>query len=214
MKAQTLYTIQKELQHRWKYKYRWFKKQDDAWDAYSNFIYKTDTWEALMPKIKMAVEIHKLDKRLFFYYTINRWYNFWSAVAIQDIFCKNSRVIAATNTKDKHVDFFIDELPFDHKTSVFPKGFEYDLDYAKSYEKELISWFYTQQSSQRRQHYHNRLFVVVHAKDGQHWKLKAKLLWLQGVIETYMQHFDTQNLYEFHFKKGTTTKAGILWAVE
>ncbi len=135
-------------------------------------------------------------------------------MAVEGLFHNNSRVVPAENTKDKHVDFYIDQLPFDLKTSVFPKGFQHDLEYAKSYEKELISWFYTKQSSQSRQHYHNRLFLVVHAEDGQHWKLKAKLTWLQSLVEDYVKNFDSQNLYEFHFNDYITTKAGILWAVE
>ena len=55
----------------------------------------------------------------------------------------------------------INKTPFDHKTTVFPKGFGHTLDYAINHEEELISWLYEHQSSQGRLHYKNRLFVIV-----------------------------------------------------
>jgi len=55
-------------------------------------------------------------------------------------------VIANKNAYDKLVDFTIDNIPFDHKTSIFPKGFYNSYEYARANEKELIEWLFAQRA--------------------------------------------------------------------
>ena len=206
--------IEAELKHRWNYKYQWFRKQEDIWDKRSRFIYNTKSWEALVLKMKHAVETYGFEKRSFFYYTINRWYNFWSAKAIEQLFCNHTAVTPEANKKHKHIDFYINKTPFDHKTTVFPKGFGHTLDYAINHEEELISWLYEHQSRQGRLHYKNRLFVIMYAKDNAHWKLKAKLNWLKPKITEFLNQISESSLYEFQFEDNYKTKSRILWAIE
>ncbi len=82
--------IESELKKRHQYPYNWYRKQNDIWDGYTNFIYNTPQWEDLIDKIAATVKEHQLDKKELFYYAINRWYNFWSAMAVENIFsnCK------------------------------------------------------------------------------------------------------------------------------
>ncbi|WP_247672589.1 hypothetical protein [Aquimarina sp. MMG016] len=205
-------TIESELQHRLQYKYVWYRKQNDQWDTYSNFMYSTVEWESLIPKIAKAVEEYKLNKEEFFYYTINRWYNYWSALAIELIFSEMEGVIPAKNEKDKLVDFSFFGKNFDHKTSVFPKGFGKSIEYAQQHPKELLLWLYRNQSQQGRKHLENRMFLIVYSEDGEHWKLKAQISWLKNIISAYVATFNDTKLHRLQLQPYKTTTAGLIWA--
>ena len=101
MKALDLQIVETELQKRLQYPYVWGRKQNNLWDNYTNFIYTTPTWEALMPQMAEIVATHKLNKRELFNYTINRWYNFWSAMAVEQIFTNLPQVTPTKNRKNR-----------------------------------------------------------------------------------------------------------------
>ena len=207
--------IESELQHRLSYKYVWYRKQNDIWDSYSNFIYTTITWKDLIPKISEEINRLQIDKNHFFYYVINRWYNYWSAIAIELIFANLDGVIPAKNKKDRLVDFSILGEKFDHKTSVFPKGFNKPLEYAIKNPVELIQWLYHNQSQQSRKHLENRMFVIVYDSiHGEHWKLKAQISWLKDVISTYVTTFESSKLYKLQLQPYKITKAGLIWLIK
>jgi len=203
--------IETELKKRHQYPYKWYRKQNDIWDGYTNFIYKTLTWEELIKKIAETVNKHQLDKKELFYYAINRWYNFWSAMAVEYIFSTCEGVVPEQNSKNRLIDFTLQEISFDHKTSVFPKGFNKSFDYAKTNPKELIEWLYKNQSSQQRQHFRNRLFLIVHKKDGEHWKLKAEIKLLEKEIKNYVSNFKSSQLQKFIFTTPTETFSDLIW---
>ena len=77
-----LENLQHQLQQRLAYPYKWGKKQNDEWDAYTNFIYKFSDWNVVVEAMKATVEAYQLDKRELFNYAANRWFNFWSAMAV------------------------------------------------------------------------------------------------------------------------------------
>lgn len=206
-----LATIEEQLQKRWKYSYKWFRKQNDQWDGYTNFIYTIATWEELVTAIAKTAEINQLTKENVFYYAINRWYNFWSATAVETIFCSLENIKAAKNTKDRLVDFSIQGIPFDHKTSVFPKGFGQSLTYAKAHKEELLYWLYENQSRQQRNHFANRLFIIVYSEQAEHWKLKAEIQLLKSAITNYVATFNTSNLVTLTFKNNKKAVSDIIW---
>jgi hypothetical protein len=203
--------IEIQLKKRHQYKYVWYKKQNNQWDGYTNFIYDTLLWENLIPKMATAVKNYDLNKEELFYYASNRWYNFWSSIAIEQIFTEINGVDAVNNNKDKEKDFYLFGNAFDHKTSNFPKHLKNDITYAKSNKRELIDWFYKNQSTQKRHHFKNRLFVVVHDKNGEHWKIKAEIGLLKAEIEKYVSNFTQSQLQSFTFAKNTETLSDIIW---
>jgi hypothetical protein len=146
-------------------------------------------------------------------YALNRWYNFWSAYAVEKIFCTMPNVVPALDEKDRLVDFTIQGAKFDHKTSVFPKKFPYKIDDAIKKTDELIKWMYRNQSQQGRKHLKNRLFIVLYSGDGNHWRLKAEITWLQSVIERYMLGFNPDYLLKFSFEPGATIISDVIWAI-
>ena len=154
------------------------------------------------------------DFDLYFNYTINRWYNFWSAQAVENIFCSLPNVKPALDSKDRLVDFTIDGVSFDHKTSIFPKNFPYKIDEAIKKTDELIKWLYKNQSQQQRKHLKNRLFIVLYSNDGEHWKLKSEIMWLKERIEKYMLGFNPNYLMKFNFEKDKETLSDVIWAIK
>lgn len=206
--------IENQLKKRWEYPYKWFRKQNDLWDKHTRFIYEISNWDELIQAIATLVKTQNLDKKEAFYYAINRWYNFWSSVAVEEIFCTLPGVSPAKNNKDRWVDFSIKNIQFDHKTSVFPKGFEKDFAFAKANQKELLQWLYKEQSSQQRHHLANRLFVVVYKTDGDHWKLKAEISLLQAAISNYVANFDESQLTELHFSNNQKALSDIIWVTQ
>jgi hypothetical protein len=191
----SLEQIETELQQR-VIKYpqtAWGRKQTDAWDQQTNFIYRIHRWDVL------SKEISKLDKPLADY-VINRWFSFWSAAAVEKIFWALPGVTANINQYDRLVDFSIQGINFDHKTSVFPKKYGYPPAFARQNKAHLIRWLYKHQSRQQRYHDANRLFIILYARDGEHWKLRAEISGLRQVIEEYAIGFDASG----HRKVGGT----------
>ncbi len=195
--------VERELKNRLLYPYRWGRKQSNSWDSATNFIYTTYSFSKLLEKTSELSQ----DLRD---YALNRWYNFWSAMAVEDIFTSHSNVEANLNSYDKLVDFNIDHIPFDHKTTVFPKGFNKSYEYARQNEKELIEWLYNNQSQQGRKHLKNRLFIVMYDTNQQHWKMKSEIMLLKKEIDLYVNNFSKNRLYEFDFGEGKVYSS-LLW---
>lgn len=209
----SLTQIESELKKRLVYPYKWGQKQNDIFDKQTNFIYHTFSFDELLKEIEIRFKTEK-NYNLYFNYAINRWYNFWSAQAVENIFCSLPNVKPALDSKDRLVDFTIQDVSFDHKTSIYPKNFPYKIDEAIKHTDELIKWLYKYQSQQQRKHLKNRLFIVLYSKSGEHWKLKSEITWLKERIEKYMFGFNPAYLMKFNFEKDHTTLSDIIWAIK
>jgi len=208
-----LLQIQSELQKRLSYPYKWMQKQNDYFDNRTNFIYHTKTLEEVLTEIEKRFKSDE-NFQLYFNYALNRWFNFWSAIAIEKIFCSLPDVKPAFNHKDRLKDFSIKGITFDHKTTVFPKKFNETIDHAKKNPLTLIKWLYENQSGQKRRHFHNRLFILLYSSNGEHWKLKAEIFWLKEIIEYYLSEFDPNKLFSLKLRKEFTTLTDIIWAIK
>ncbi len=165
----------------------WGRKQSDAWDSETNFIYHTASWAEMWQHSQTLPQ----DLQS---YAINRWFNFWSARGIETIFCRLPNVTPQPNKRDRLVDFTLNGIQFDHKTTVYPAQYGRTARYAFFNRCDLIAWLYQHQSQQGRHHFGNRLFVVLWAQDGAHWRLRADLSRLATVIEQYASRFDEETL--------------------
>jgi hypothetical protein len=207
-----LINIEKELKKRLAYPYKWGRKQNDEFDKLTNFVYRVSSFEEALKETKSRFSKDKEHENIA-NYALNRWYNFWSAQAVEKIFCTLPNVKPALDEKDRLVDFSIDGVTFDHKTSIFPKNFRYPIEEAIKKTDELIFWLYRHQSQQQRKHLKNRLFIVLYSSDGEHWKLKAEISWLKERIEKYMIGFNPHYLLKFPLEKNQETLADIIWAI-
>ena len=204
--------IEIELKKRLAYPYKWGRKQNDEFDKLTNFVYKISAFDEVLKETSDRFKKDKEHQNIA-NYALNRWYNFWSAQAVENIFCSLPNVKPALDEKDRLVDFTIDGVTFDHKTSIFPKNFPYSIDEAIKKTNELILWLYKHQSQQQRKHLKNRLFIVLYSADGEHWKLKAEISWLKERIEKYMVGFNPHYLLKFQLEKNHDTLADIIWAI-
>lgn len=193
--------IETQLKKRWSLPYNWGRKQDDAWDLQTRFIYGIAEFDEVNHRISNLFSEHPnfLELRN---YALNRWYNFQSAQAVESLFNTHPIVAKVKNERDREKDFFINGIPFDHKTSVFPTGFGYEIAFAEAHPKELAKWFYINQSAEQRFHLKNRLFLVLHKSDGQHWRLKAELEWINILVYSYLDAFNEQSLIHLKHSKG------------
>jgi hypothetical protein len=205
-------TRERELKKRFDHPHDWGQRQSDEWDSLTDFVYHLIGFDALLKEMEVRFGQEPNYKDLVSY-GMNRWYNFWSAKAVEQIFCSHPAVTATRDTNDRLREFRIGDLSFDHKTSTYPRGFNHDLDYGQKHPGELVEWFYTHQSQQRRKHFENRIFIVLYATDGQHWKLKAELSWLDTLVRAYLDTFDPGKLHRYKFEGRRETVADVLWAV-
>lgn len=207
-----LVNIEKELKKRLTYPYKWGRKQSDEFDKLTNFVYRIPSFEEVLKETENRFRKDKEHQNIA-NYALNRWYNFWSAQAVEKIFCSIPNVKPALDEKDRLVDFTIDGVTFDHKTSIFPKNFPYPIEEAIKKTDELILWLYKHQSQQQRKHLKNRLFIVLYFADGEHWKLKSEISWLKERIEKYMQSFNPHYLLKFPLENNQETLSDVIWAI-
>lgn len=206
--------IEQQLRLRLAYPYRWGRKQNDLWDGYTQYVYTTFQWDALVEKMKATCERHALNKHELFQYAANRWYNYWHSVAVEHLFSTFGSVKRAENEKDREKDFYFYGIPFDHKTSVFPKQFTGRFHEVQKNATSLLYWLYEKQSSQQRYHTQNRLFLIVHRSDGAHWKLKCELGLVKEHIEKYAANFTRSQLQTLTFANGATALSDIIWVTQ
>ena len=207
-----LIQVETELKKRLTYPYKWGRKQNDQFDKLTNFVYHISLFDDVISEINKRFKNDKEHQNIS-NYALNRWYNFWSAQAVEKIFCSLPNVKPALDEKDRLVDFTIDGVTFDHKTSIFPKNFPYPINEAIKRTDELINWLYKNQSQQQRKHLKNRLFILLYASDGEHWRLKAEISWLKERIEKYMLGFNPNYLLKFSLEKENQTISDVIWAV-
>lgn len=187
----------------------WGRKQSDDWDRLSNFVYEMPTYAELQMRLRQLNQSEAFKN-----YVLHRWFNTLSAMAVERIFAQCAGVLPNRNRYDKLVDFSIQGVTFDHKTTVFPARFPYHIAYAQEHPELLIRWLYDEQSKQGRFHQANRLFLVLWNADGEHWRLRAELSKIQTIIANYVAHFDARKLHEITFSNQITALSDIIWFVQ
>ena len=207
-----LATIERNLRRRLAYPYVWGGVQNDRRDRATDFIYSILDFDVLLATIEKRFGRSR-DYLAWRNYALNRWYNFWSARAVEMIFAAQPGVLPATNTRDRLVDFTLHGIPFDHKTTVFPRAFGRDLAYARRKPEVLLRWLYAHQSRERRYHRHNRLFILLYRDDGAHWRLRAEVDWLAQLISAYVRGFRRERLHQLRCDDGAIALADLIWAV-
>jgi hypothetical protein len=137
---------------------RWTFQNDDK-DKDTTFIYTVENVAELLE----CCDRKGINRN----YALHRWYNFNCAKWHEHFFCQNQAVRKETNERHKTIDFYINDVPFDLKTSTFPKKANQALDLRKRKDKnDLIKWLYANQSKQNRYHLDNRLFIVCNSLKG------------------------------------------------
>lgn len=187
-----LIQLEKKLKERTQFPYKWGTRQTNALDNKTKEVYN-------LFGVNSVLDYFSKEPDDTINYALNRWYNFHSAQGLEQIFSNHQRVIKEKNRYHKFIDFYIDDIPFDHKSTQLPKHYQNDINKAINNKKELIEWLYKNQSQQRRFHLKNRLFVVVFDfKQFEHWKVKSEILFMQQQINHYLNNFDQNNLIQLN----------------
>lgn len=173
----------------------WGDVQNDRFDSYTKYIYNTETYDELVEKTKKTCEVYPdLEYDRVFRYALNRWFNHMISDFAESVFLSHDIVEDEPDIYNKEIDFYINDIPFDLKMSVFPKWFEKDIDYAMVHKEELIERMYKHCSKEKRLHNGNKMFIVCYSSDGDHNSVKGNLQWVKEVIDEYMEDYDQDNL--------------------
>lgn len=173
----------------------WGDIQNDRYDNYTKYIYNTTTYDNLVMKTKMICKVYPdLEYDRVFRYALNRRFNHIVSHYAEDVFTSHDIVEDEPDIYNKEIDFYINQIPFDLKMSVFPKWFEKDIDYALEHKEELIERMYKHCSKEKRLHNGNKIFIVCYSSDWNHNQVKGNLEWITEAIDKYIADYDEWNL--------------------
>lgn len=172
----------------------WWVIQNNEQDKKTNFIYKIDTYDDLLDRIRKEYSnnLKTSNANTFFDgkdgpYAINRWFNHMWATLAESVFLEFENVKKEPDIKNHDIDIWVmnsqwEYTPFDVKWSVFPKKYEWDWS-----DNDLLQWLIDNASKQWRKHIDNRIFIVFKALDWEHKKLKADLPLIRENVKEFME---------------------------
>ncbi len=138
-------------------------------------------------------------------YVICTWYNHWTTVLIEEHISQHPKVIP-TLKNIKGIDIFVDNQPFDLKTTYLPR--DYDMKDAIKNPKNLAVWMYENQGAQRFGA-DNRLFAILLDTNNpdESWKLKRNFELVFSKIDSFFNKEKVSAADElvFSFAKKTYT---------
>lgn len=196
--------------------YKWGSRQKDIKDYETEFIKSTNDFSHLT---EMLARLEANNPNFPTQYAINRWYNFWCSQGVEALFARRDCVEPEENKRHKTVDFKISGVSFDLKLSVMPMSKavklpnpDANLRYWQEHSDNLIYWFYSHQSAEKRHHMANRLFVVCYDlfRPAESWKLKKELGIMNPMVGLYHAVFRPENIPEL-IVKGYRLKSDIIF---
>ena len=165
----------------------WGRVQDDAWDGLSRFIYRLRSAASVRAEAERVARERGLDASAFGQYALRRWYCFWGARMAELLFQAHPSVRPGP-PRHHEIDFTIDGVPFDLKTSEVPRRFLDAVEELTADPGKVASWLYQHQSREGRYHTANRLFLLLCDPETpeEAWRLRADLAALRGAIDGFM----------------------------
>ena len=206
----SLQQITTELQKRLEFPYIWYNIQNQDADQQTNFIYDTLYFDDVLLEIEKRFS-GLLNSHTLYNYALNRWYNFWSSVAVEKLFTQYAEVKPHDIVQHHTIDFWLAGIPFDHKTSAFPQKYPEKQAFAEQNPRNMIEWLYKNQSQENRKHHENRLFLMLFDEKGQHWQLKADLYRIAISLQKYFQSFSFEQLLKVQVTTDKLIWSDIIW---
>lgn len=166
----------------------WERVQNDTWDRLSPYIFRIRTAARVRARSEAVAAERGFDRSAFVHYAMRRWYCFWGSRIAEALFVQHPGV-APGPPKDRVVDFTIDGVPFDLKTSDVPRAFAHRLGDLHTQPEQVATWLYAHQSREGRFHCANRLFLILcdalHPEES--WRLRADVGALRGAIDLFLK---------------------------
>lgn len=167
--------------------------QCDVADSWTEFIYESKLYATFKARAGLELARHPYRAELT-EYAAWRWYNWRCSAAVEAMFCSFPGVRAEPNKKHPTIDFYIGGVPFDLKVTNLPNGLAPDKP------RDVLNWFYKNQSRERRYSLNNRLFVALPCiGESEAWRLKANLVEIYSYVEEYMLKYSQNKLIRSHF---------------
>jgi hypothetical protein len=202
-----LIKLQEELRKRCILPVKWNYRYNRTLEPQIKFLYEITSFE------KVLRELQKLDSATQ-QYGMNRWYNFWSHQGIQQIFTDDERCKPVLNKFGDVDKIGLETILFRVKSLVYPYQFARTLRYAILHQEELLYWLYRRTKFKTRADDLDNLFVIFYQRDGEHWKLKAELCWVESLIMNYLDRFEVRNLVRLHLSDNKSRYGDIIWCVK
>jgi hypothetical protein len=186
----------------------WGRPQEDRWDQLSRFVYRVKTLQGVRRQAQAQAKATRLSVEAFEAYAVRRWFNHHTHNQILAMFLAHPDVQREENQRHRIIDFYLRDIPFDLKISLFPKAYPEDITYAQQNPRHLVQWQYEHQSKQGRYHAGNRLFIVLHdsAQPELSWQLRRDFETLEILIQKFLSaptllgltltHQHTQETYQ------------------
>ena len=98
--------------------FSWGGDYNNALDKFlvNQYVKKINSYDGIVEQLKTQIPLAVEG------YVLCSWYNHWSTILIESVFRMHERVLPAIG-QVKKVDFFIDDFPFDLKTTYLPVNF-------------------------------------------------------------------------------------------
>ncbi len=166
----------------------WGRVQNNRWDSFCHFIFRLRAADHVRERAAKVAAEQGLPGDEFIHYVLRRWYCFWGARVAELLFHGYPNVTPGP-PKDHEIDFTIDGVNFDLKTSELPSAFVGRLSEIRGDPAPLARWFYQHQSRERRFHLANRLFLVLcdPEEPGEAWRLRADVGALRASVDRFMR---------------------------
>ena len=181
----------------------WNGKQEDAKDNDTGFIYFCSSIASVLI---MCVENNIVDET----YAVKRWYNYHTSKMCEQLFINNGAV-KEDNVKDKYVDIYINNIPYDVKLTIVPKKSNFPPLNSRNNKNKAISWLYNEQSLGGRNHNKNRIFIVCESDTYiNSLLLKSNFELINESIEKYMEYIKSNEPNQIKLKDGNTVYADLI----
>jgi len=166
----------------------WGRPQGDQWDRLSRFIYRVQTLQGVQRQARAMARARALDEEAFAAYAVRRWFNHHTHDQILQMFLARPTIRQEENRQHRTIDFYLRDIPFDLKVSLFPRAYPENIFYAQQHPHHLALWQYKHQSREGRYHTGNRLFIVLHnlVQPELSWQLRRDFAALEEKIGQFL----------------------------
>jgi hypothetical protein len=214
MKRVEINKLQKEMKRVYDFGYD-YTRRDPTMDSLTNFVFSIDNFDDLMVASNLAFPEWNLNREKYISYAMTRWYKRMSATFSEAVFVRHPNILKASRDEDRrHIDFYMNNIPFDLKNTMFPKVYATRKKYALRHPAELAKWLMDNQADRRFSNYHNQIFIVYDSSYRPNWMMKAELFLTQRKINKWVKLRNRKPVPEIVLSAGCTVKADVIFVTE
>jgi hypothetical protein len=201
--------LKNELSHIKELPVGWGGRKQNNFDDDKVNLFSINEYDILIESIK------NFDEKTKDYYK-KRWFMIKVSDCDEYLISKLPETIKNPNKYSKRFDFIIKGYEFDIKGTRIPFKYKDKLNFVFSNPKEIINFYYEQQSTGRRFGIQNRLFIITVDEDNysDEWILRTSFEEKNKAFISYLNRLDdSRNFFNIQFG-GKTLIADIIFIVK